>query len=94
MYWIVASLIVGAVFVQGSLVWAEDKLKGSNCQEQLQEQKVRAYNLDQDRDNKEQTIAKIQSVAMNLQQQVQALQKQIADMKKVGEPTGDPKKPE
>ena len=74
-----------------SEAFAQENPKGPSCQEQLQEEKVRTYNLDQDRDNKEHAIAKIQAMAINLQQQNQQLLKQIADMKKAAEPVGEKK---
>lgn len=73
---------------------AEDK-KGPTCQDQLTETTVQAYNLDKDRDAKEQALAKSQVTIYQLQNQVAFLNKQLADAKKAMEtPKVDEKKAE
>ena len=57
-----------------------------SCQEQLTETTIQAYNLDKDRDTKEQQIAKVQAINAMLSQRVQLLEKQLVDAKKVIEP--------
>lgn len=75
-------------------VQAEDK-KGPTCQDQLTETTVQAYNLDKDRDAKEQALAKSQVTIYQLQNQVAFLNKQLADAKKAMEqPKADDKKAE
>jgi hypothetical protein len=85
--------VVVALFAVG-VAFAEEKAKGPSCQEQLNETKVQAYNLDQDRDLKERTLAKAQTMIYGLQEQNAQLQKQIVDMKKAMEPKGETKKAE
>jgi hypothetical protein len=62
---------------------AEDK---PACQDQLMVAKAATYNLDKDRDSKEELLAKAQIDAYMLGQKVVQLQQQIAELKKAAEP--------
>lgn len=56
--------------------------------------KASAYNLDQDRDKKEELLAKEQITSYMLRQQIGQLEKTIAEMKKAAEPkVEEPPKP-
>ena len=69
-------------------VWADEK---QTCQEQLMISKAGAYNLDQDRDKKEELLAKEQITVYMLRQHIAQLQKTIDELKKAAEPKGDEK---
>jgi hypothetical protein len=82
--WITAGLLIllstcGAVL----MAIAEDK---PACQDQLMVLKAQAYNLDKDRDTKEEALAKAQIDAYMLGQKVAMLEKQLAELKKAAEP--------
>lgn len=88
-------LVVFLVLFLFSSAEADDKTKGPSCQDQLNEKTVQAYNLDKDRDAKEQSLAKVQATNIALAQRVQMLEKQIEAMKKAAEPPkADEKKAE
>ncbi len=93
MTWMIAVLIGLALFVQGSIVWAEEK-KGQACPEQLTQISFQANNLATDRAQKEEALAKEQVLVYMLRQQIAQLQKQLAEMKKTAEPTIEGKKAE
>jgi ABC-type hemin transport system substrate-binding protein len=82
--WFVLGLVLGGTWLPTAAL-ADDKAQGPSCQDQLNESKVHAYNLDQNRDSAERLLAKSQAVAYALQQRVAQLEKMIADMKKGAE---------
>lgn len=82
MYWIAGLLIAMAVFIHGSIVWAEEKAKGPTCQEQLNDTSVLAHNLGNDRSQKEKQLASAQVTIMQLRQQNEQLTKHVQEMQK------------
>lgn len=84
MYWIAGVLIVVAVFMQSSIVWAEEKAKGQEaaaCQEQLLTTKVKAQNLDEQRDRVTQEKSQLQVQLYHAQQEVVGLKKELEALK-------------
>jgi predicted RNase H-like nuclease (RuvC/YqgF family) len=86
MLWIAGLLIAFAVLIQGSVVWAEEKVnpdKQANqaCQEQLLTTKVKAQNLDEQRDRVTQEKSQLQVQLYRAQQEIQVLKKEIEDAK-------------